>query len=71
MLWIAVQMLVLQRYFIMQPAIAAAGAIEMLLAWLWQRATATFNKPRFAGGAGGAPGARTLNPRIKSPLLCH
>ena len=37
-LWIAVQMLVLQRYFIMQPAIAAAGAIEMLLAWLWQRA---------------------------------
>ena len=21
--------------------------------------------------AGGAPGARTLNPRIKSPLLCH
>jgi hypothetical protein len=37
-LWIAVQMLVLQRYFIMQPAIAAAGAAEMLLAWLWQRA---------------------------------
>ena len=30
------QMLVLQRYFIMQPAIAAAGAAEMLLAWLWQ-----------------------------------
>ena len=22
-------------------------------------------------GTGGAPGARTLNPRIKSPLLCH
>jgi hypothetical protein len=39
-LWIAVQMLVLQRYFIMQPAIAAAGAAEMLLAWLWQRAQA-------------------------------
>ena len=37
-LWIAVQMLVLQRYFIMQPAIAAAGAVEMLLAWAWQRA---------------------------------
>jgi hypothetical protein len=36
-LWIAVQMLVLQRYFIMQPAIAGAGAIEILLAWLWQR----------------------------------
>jgi hypothetical protein len=37
-LWIAVQMLVLQRYFIMQPAIAVAGAVQMLLAWLWQRA---------------------------------
>ena len=39
-LWIAVQMLVLQQYFILQPAIAAAGAAEMLLAWLWQRAQA-------------------------------
>ena len=60
MLWIAVQMLVLQRYFIMQPAIAAAGAIEMLLAWLWQRATATFNKPRFRRW--GWWGARGSNP---------
>ncbi len=40
-LWIAVQMLLLQRYFIMQPVIATAGAVEMLLAWLWQRATAS------------------------------
>jgi hypothetical protein len=39
-LWIAVQMLMLQRYFIMQPAIAAAGAVELVLAWLWQRAQA-------------------------------
>jgi hypothetical protein len=39
-LWIAVQLLLLQRYFIMQPVIAAAGVMEMLLAWLWQRATA-------------------------------
>ena len=39
-LWIAVQMLVLQRYFILQPAIAGAGAAEMLLARLWQRAQA-------------------------------
>ena len=44
-LWIAVQMLVLQRYFIMQPAIAAAGAAEMLLAWLWQRAAALGGSP--------------------------
>jgi hypothetical protein len=40
-LWIAVQLLVLQRSFIMQPAIGVAGAAEMLLAWLWQRAQAT------------------------------
>jgi len=40
-LWIAVQLLVLQRYHVMQPAIAAAGAVEMLLAWRWQRAGAT------------------------------
>jgi len=39
-LWIAVQVLILQRYFFLQPVIAAAGATEMLLAWLWQRADA-------------------------------
>jgi len=39
-LWIAVQMLVLQRYFFLQPVIAGAGTMEMLLAWLWQRADA-------------------------------
>ncbi len=44
-LWIAVQLLLLQRYHIMQPAIAAAGAVEMLLAWLWQRATASPASP--------------------------
>jgi hypothetical protein len=45
-IWIAVQMLVLQRYFIMQPAIAGAGAVEMVLAWLWQRApAAASNRP--------------------------
>ena len=38
--WIAVQMLVLQRYFFLQPVIAGAGTMEMLLAWLWQRADA-------------------------------
>jgi hypothetical protein len=45
MLWIAVQMLVLQRFFFMQPIIAAAGAVEILLAWLWQRAAATPGGP--------------------------
>ena len=49
-IWIAVQMLVLQRYFIMQPAIAGAGAVEMLLAWLWQRATAAGGSPAQLAG---------------------
>jgi hypothetical protein len=31
-LWIAVQMLVLQRYFFMHPAIAATGVLEILRA---------------------------------------
>jgi hypothetical protein len=45
-LWIAAQLLVLQRYFIMQPAIAGVGAVEILLAWLWQRAqTASGGSP--------------------------
>ena len=34
-LWIAVQLLVLQRYFFLQPVIAVLGAIEMALAWWW------------------------------------
>jgi len=44
-LWIAVQMLVLQRYFFLQPVIAAAGGVEMLLAWLWQRTEAAPGDP--------------------------
>jgi hypothetical protein len=39
-LWIAGQVLVLQRYFVMQQVIAAAGPVEILLARLWQRAAA-------------------------------
>ena len=38
MAWIAIQLLVLQRYFFLQPVIAGAGLAEVLLAWLWQRA---------------------------------
>ena len=34
-LWIAVQLLVLQRYFFLQPVIAVIGALEMALAWGW------------------------------------
>jgi hypothetical protein len=34
-LWIAVQLLVLQRYFFLQPVIAGFGVLEMVLAWWW------------------------------------
>ena len=35
--WIAVELLVLRRYFFLQPVIAGIGAAEILLAWRWQR----------------------------------
>jgi hypothetical protein len=35
--WIAVQMLVLQRYFFHAAGHRRRRAVEMLLAWLWQR----------------------------------
>lgn len=34
-LWIAVQLLLLRRYFFLQPVIATLGAVEMTLAWAW------------------------------------
>jgi hypothetical protein len=37
MAWIAIQLLVLQRYFFLQPIIAGVGAAELLLTWAWQR----------------------------------
>jgi hypothetical protein len=37
MAWIAIQLLVLQRYFFLQPVIASVGAAELLFAWAWQR----------------------------------
>jgi hypothetical protein len=37
--WILVQLVVLQRYFFLQPVIAALGFAEMFLAWEWQRMT--------------------------------
>lgn len=36
-LWITVQLLVLQRYFFLQPVIAVFGLLEMALAWWWVR----------------------------------
>jgi len=35
--WIAVELLVLRRYFFLQPVIAGIGAAEILLAWRWRR----------------------------------
>jgi hypothetical protein len=35
--WIAVELLILRRYFFLQPVIAGIGAAEILLAWRWQR----------------------------------
>jgi hypothetical protein len=37
--WILVQLLVLQRYFFLQPVIAGMGALEVLLAWAWHHKT--------------------------------
>ncbi len=36
-LWIAVQLALLQRYFFLQPVIAGLGLLEVLLAWSWWR----------------------------------
>ena len=35
--WIVVEVLVLRRYFFLQPVLAGVGAAEVLLAWRWQR----------------------------------
>jgi hypothetical protein len=35
--WIAVQLLILRRYFFLQPVVAGIGAAEILLAWRGQR----------------------------------
>ncbi len=35
--WIAVELLILRRYFFLQLVIAGIGTAEILLAWRWQR----------------------------------
>jgi len=50
--WIAVQLLILQRYFFLQPVIAGIGAAEMLLAWRWQRAVGRSRPGSIVTGAG-------------------
>ena len=39
-LWIVVQVLVLERYFFLQPVIAGFGVAEVLIAWWWSAASA-------------------------------
>jgi hypothetical protein len=36
--WIVAEVLILRRYFFLQPVVAGIGATEVLLAWRWQRA---------------------------------
>jgi hypothetical protein len=44
--WIAVQLLILRRYFFLQPVIAGIGAAEVLVAWRWQRSGRIVTGPR-------------------------
>ena len=43
--WIAVELLILRRYFFLQPVIAGIGAAEILLAWRWQRSGKIVTRP--------------------------
>jgi hypothetical protein len=55
-LWIVVQVLLLRRYFFLQPVIAGFGVLEMALAWGWHRARgaapAGRHRPAEAGEVG-------------------
>ncbi len=44
-LWIVVQVLVLRRYFFLQPVIAGFGVVEMALAWAWLRGGRAVRRP--------------------------
>ena len=44
--WILVQLLVMQRYFFLQPVIAALGIAELALARAWQQADPAGRTPR-------------------------
>ncbi len=46
MAWIAVELLILQRFFFLQPVIAGIGLAEILLAWRWQRVSASSDAAR-------------------------
>jgi Na+/proline symporter len=48
--WIAVELLILRRYFFLQPVIAGIGAAEILLAWRWQRSRPRRRPPRSPPG---------------------
>ena len=44
--WILVQLLVMQRYFFLQPVIAALGIVELVLVRVWQQAGSAGRAPR-------------------------
>ena len=58
--WIVVQVLVLQRFFFLQPVIAVLGLAETGLAWLWQRtgARGRITTGTFVPDRRGRPAAR-------------
>ena len=66
--WIVVQVLVLQRFFFLQPVIAVLGLAEIALAWLWQRAGTggPVTTGTFASDRRGRPAA-TVNPGSDVP----
>ena len=56
--WIAVQLLVLQRYFFLQPVIAGLGLAELLLAGIWHRRAGSGAAPAHPQRAPPPAGAR-------------
>ena len=49
--WIAAELLILRRYFFLQPVIAGIGAAEVLLAWRWRRAAEQGRAGRIVTGS--------------------
>ena len=53
------EVLILRRYFFLQPVVAGIGAAEVLLAWRWQRAAG-----RGASLGRSSPGSGTYAPDL-------
>ena len=65
--------MIITRLAVMDPTAAQPHVISLMTREC-QRSAENAHRDWWAWwgcGPGGAPGARTLNRRIKSPLLCH